>query len=227
VLKEKLSLIDALPADGPAFIGEGVGDIRGKNMVRVDRSLVFNVEITEHGSSFTYQGHRFATPLLGTANVYNCLIALCVTDHIGIAVETQHEALMTMEPEPGRLEPFQRENVLFINDTYNANPLSMRAAIELATRIQRPRIFILGDMLELGVQAKHLHEEIGTLARETSDLLVTHGQFARYYGGQHFTDKRELVRFIIASLSGNELILVKASRGMHFEDIIDIFLEEL
>ncbi|MBN2620126.1 UDP-N-acetylmuramoyl-tripeptide--D-alanyl-D-alanine ligase [candidate division WOR-3 bacterium] len=227
VLKEKLSLVDALPADGSAFIGEGVGDIRGKNMSRIDRSLVFNIEITEHGSSFTYQGHRFTTPLLGPANVYNCLIALCVTEHIGMTVETQHQALMAMEPQPGRLEPLEREGVLFINDTYNANPLSMRAAIEFAVHIQRPRIFILGDMLELGVQAKHLHEEIGVLAQGSSDLLVTYGQFARYYGGQHFGDKRELVRFVIASLSGNELILVKASRGLRFEDIIDIFLEEL
>lgn len=226
VRREKLSLIDALPMDGSAFIGEGVGDIRGRNMVRIDQSQVFNVEITEYGSSFTYQGCRFTTPLLGTANVYNCVIALCVTDHIGVTAETQHEVLMAMKPEPGRLEPFWRNGVLFINDTYNANPLSMKAAIELAAHIQRPRIFIFGDMLELGVQAKQMHEEVGLLARENSELLVTYGQFARYYGGQHFIDKRELVHFVIASLSGNELILVKASRSMQFEDFIDVFLEE-
>jgi UDP-N-acetylmuramoyl-tripeptide--D-alanyl-D-alanine ligase len=227
VRKEKLSLIKALPDHGTGFVGEGVGDIRGANIVHADRSMVFNIEIHEYGTAFTYQGHGFTTPLLGRANVYNCLMALCVAQHIGVEYSTQHAVLKTLKPEPGRLVPVQRGGILLIDDTYNANPLSMRAAIDLAVEIDRPRIFVLGDMLELGVHAKHMHEEIGAIAQKNSDLLVTYGPLARYYGGRHFNDKKELVRYIVSTVAGNELILIKASRGLCFEDILGMLLEEL
>jgi len=227
VRKEKLSLIRSLPAHGTGFIGEGVGDIRGDNIINIDKSLLFNIEISEHDTTFTYQGHEFTTPLLGAANVYNCLIALYVTQHIGVAYSVQCDALRRIRPEPGRLVPFQRGDILIIDDTYNANPLSMRAAIDFAVQIDRPRIFILGDMLELGVYAKNMHEEIGRIAQQNCDLLLTFGPLARYYGGVNFSDKGELVQHVMASLSGNEMILVKASRGLCFEDIIELLLEEL
>jgi UDP-N-acetylmuramoyl-tripeptide--D-alanyl-D-alanine ligase len=226
VRREKLSLIESLPSDGIGFVGEGVGDVRGHNVIRIDRSLLFNVDVTEFGSSFVYQGHTFETLLLGSANVYNCLIALCVTQHIGVSYQMQYEVLRNMKPEPGRLEPLQHNGLMIINDTYNANPLSMKAAIEFAVQIHRPRIFILGDMLELGVHAKSMHEEVGNLAQEHSDLLLTYGPLARYYGGKHFTNKRDLAHYVKARLSGNELILVKASRAMHFEEIVNSLLEE-
>lgn len=227
VREEKLALIRSLPSRGIGFIGEGVGDIRGRNIVQIDQSQVFNIEITEYGSTFTFQGHEFSTPLLGKANVYNCLIALCVTQHIGVTYTTQHAVLRTLQPEPGRLVPFQRDGILFIDDTYNANPVSMRAAIDFAAHINRSRVFILGDMLELGIHAKHMHEEIGTIAQKNCDMLVTLGPLARYYGGKHFTEKGALVHHVLSSLTGDDLILIKASRGLFFEDILDMLLEEL
>jgi UDP-N-acetylmuramyl pentapeptide synthase len=135
--------------------------------------------------------------------------------------------LKTLQPEPGRLMPLHRGGILLIDDTYNANPLSMRAAIDLAVQIDRPRVFVFGDMLELGIHAKSMHEEVGILAQKSSDLLVTYGPLAHYYGGHHFEDRRELVRFVMASLSGDELILIKASRGLFFEDILGMLMEEL
>lgn len=227
VKKEKMSLIESLPEDGFALVGEGVGDINKKNVVRFSRDMVEHINLTEYGSHFSYEGHRFFTPLLGIGNIYNCLAAICLTSYLDIEYDFQHAALEEIKPESGRLEPIHHNGLFIINDSYNANPVSMKTAIDFATFLKRKKIFVLGDMLEMGRQSKNLHCGIGRYAKKRCDVLLSYGDKARFYQGEHFNDKNILTRYLAGNLDGNEVILVKASRALHFEDIINDLLRFL
>lgn len=220
VKKEKYSLIEALPSDGLAVVGEGVGEIRGKVVSRFSMDMLENVNLTEHGSYFSYGGREYYTGLLGEGNVYNCLAAVCVTTMMGFDYAAQKPALASTEPEPGRLEPIRLGRLLILNDTYNANPTSMKTAIDFVGTLGRRKIAVLGDMLELGKETDRLHEEIGAYARNSVDLLMTYGRQSEYYGGRHYTEGNELLRNLCESISGDEVILFKASRALRFERFV-------
>ena len=224
VRKEKSALIGALPADGFAVVGDAAGDISGPNVTRFSLEQCTDVEVTETGSSFTYLGKRFSTPLLGVGNVYNCCAALCLTTLLGCDYDTQRDALARAQPEPGRLEPLYAGRLLIINDSYNANPASMKAAFTLMAEFKRRSIYVLGDMLELGTDSTRLHQEIGAYAQDKCDLLLTCGEQARWYGGKHFSNKSALIRHLLSILSDTDAVLIKASRGLHFETVVDELL---
>jgi UDP-N-acetylmuramoyl-tripeptide--D-alanyl-D-alanine ligase len=221
VRNEKYALIEALPPGGFSLVGEGVGAPAGKSVARFSMDMLENLRLTEHGSYFAYQGNEYFTPLLGAANAYNCLAALCLTAMMGIGYVAQRSGLASVKPEPGRLEPMIWDRLLVLNDTYNANPKSMKSAIDFVGRLERRTICVLGDMLELGEQSRRLHEEVGSYARNSADLLVTLGRQSEYYGGKHFTSDNELLRYLKENVRGDEVILFKASRALHFERFVN------
>jgi len=227
IRKEKLTLIESLPARGMGFVGPGVDGIQKSNVLRFSFDEIRDIQITESGSSFTYKETEFFTPLLGLNNVYNCFIALKVTEKLGIDIEGQKNAIRKIEPEKGRMEPIKIDGLLIINDTYNANPASMKSAIDFVSHLKRRKILILGDMLELGDESNKYHNEIGNYAREKSDVLLTLGPQAEAYGGIHFDDRDKLVTYLFRILKGEEVILVKASRAMKFEEIVKKILRRL
>lgn len=226
VRREKVSLINALPADGYAFVGESIGAIRSIRSRNISMNLAGDIRLREDGSYFTYQREEFSTPLLGASNVYNCLIGLCVSDHLGISRQNQHAALRTIRVEPGRMEPIRCASLLIINDTYNANPVSMKAAGDFIAALPKKAICVLGDMLELGGKVEELHQEVGHYMHTRCEMLLSFGVHARHYGGKHFTDRTTLVKYLIRQLRGDEVILIKASRALHFEDIVSEILRE-
>lgn len=221
IRKEKFALIDALPADGFALVGEGASESGRSNTISFSLGMLDSVELTERGSYFSYEGNRFFTQLLGLGNVYNCLAAVCLTSKLGIHYDAQYAGIAEMNPEPGRLEPITLGELLIINDTYNANPVSMKAAIDFAAQLGRRKIFVFGDMLELGEKSKELHRATGEYARQHADLLVTFGQESKYYKGTHFSKAIDLLRFLRENIAGDEVVLLKASRALHFERFID------
>lgn len=220
VRREKSSLIEALPRDGLAVVGEGVGEIPGRIVNRFSMDMLENVRLTEHGSYFSYKGRDYMTNLLGAGNVYNCFAAICLTTLLGVDYAAQKMALANMRPAPGRLEPIRIGGLLILNDTYNANPVSMKMAIDLLGSIDRPAIAVLGDMLELGKKSRQLHEDIGSYARRSVDQLLTYGRQSEHYGGRHFTEGNELLRYLCDNLTGNEVILFKASRALRYERFV-------
>lgn len=227
IKKEKIALIESLPDNGFGIIGANVNGINKKNIFRFSINNAENIKIDENGSFFIYHGNEFFTPLLGIDNVYNCLIALVITDKLGIDVKHQQYVLKMVNPEPGRLEPIRYNGLLIINDTYNANPVSMRSAIDFVFSLNRKRILVLGDMLELGEESEKYHREIGEYVRKHCELLITFGQEAELYGGVHFDDKDKLVSYLRKILKDDEVILVKASRAMKFEEIVKKLLRRI
>ncbi len=227
VKREKLTLIESLPSRGIGFIGPGVDGIQKSNILRFSFGEIKDIQITEYGSLFCYKGIQFSTSLLGMSNVYNCFIALKVTEELGIELEKRRTAIKKILPEKGRMEPIRINDLLIINDTYNANPASMKSAIDFISLLKRRKILILGDMLELGNESERFHREIGTYAKEHSDHLLTFGLQAEMYNGIHFNDRDKLVNYLLRILKGGEVILAKASRAMKFEEIVRKILRRL
>lgn len=226
VRKEKLSLIEALPDEGFGIIGEGIETNR-PNVTNFNIEMLSGIQLAEYGSYFVFDEQVFFTPLLGMSNVMNCLAVLCVCKKLGVASDIQRRALEQVKPETGRLEPVHRKDLLLIDDTYNANPVSMKAAIDFTAVLPRRKIFVLGDMLELGRESRDLHSEIGDYARDHCELLFSFGDQSKNYRGRHFTDKQDLVRHLIKNLHGEEVILIKASRSLQFEEIVQNILRLL
>jgi len=228
VRREKMTLLEDLPAHGFGVAGDGVyqdcpapGDqpVSG-NIIRFSLNDATDIVLTETGSRFRYRTDEYFTPLLGLGNVYNCLAALTVAVRLGLEPAKLGLVLANLLPETGRMEPIRRGNLLIINDTYNANPLSMKTALDFIAGRKRRRVLILGDMKEMGTGSAAQHQAIGAYARARGDLILTIGDEAASYGGRHFTEPARLVDVLMEELFGDEVILVKASRSLRFEKIV-------
>jgi UDP-N-acetylmuramoyl-tripeptide--D-alanyl-D-alanine ligase len=181
--------------------------------------------------------------LLGLHNILNSLAACAACLELKIPIEDIREGLQNFRPPALRMEVKElRDSRKLIRDFYNANPLSMKAALEALTnyREKRSAIAILGDMMELGDHAPELHEEIGAFAGKAFiDRIVYIGafrdDFARGFlssGGDDstlrlFSDKKMAWEFLRGSISDFQLILVKGSRAMKMELIADQIEREI
>ncbi len=112
--------------------------------------------------------------------------------------------------------------VVVVDDCYNANPMSMRAALDELARAQGRRIAVLGDMLELGPGETAFHEEIGAYARRRADVVITVGPLAAHMDGDHAaTDAGEAATLVGAIMAPGDTILIKASRGVGLQAVAE------
>lgn len=164
----------------------------------------------------------------GEHNVRNALAAFAASFAIGIDVDYVVRGLQAFVPVAGRLQRKSASNgALVIDDTYNANPDSVRAAIDVLATAPSPRTLILGDMGEVGSEGVAFHEEIGSYARTRHiDHLFTLGALARHaslaFGsaGRHFEDV-DTLNNELGSTSASASILVKGSRFMKMERVVE------
>jgi UDP-N-acetylmuramoyl-tripeptide--D-alanyl-D-alanine ligase len=163
----------------------------------------------------------------GTHNVRNALAAIACTLAAGMPVDAIVRGLEAFAPVTGRLQRKQAANgAALIDDTYNANPDSVRAAIDVLAQAPSPRILVLGDMGEVGTQGPEFHEEIGAYAatRGIDTVLVT-GDLARHMAGsgaQHYEQFDDLLAALDKLLGGKSdaTVLVKGSRFMKMERVV-------
>ena len=120
----------------------------------------------------------------------------------------------------------QGRELTLIDDSYNANPDSVRAAIEVLAELPAPRLLVLGDMGEVRNQGAQFHAEVGALARERGiEYLYTLGTLARqtsesFGAGRHFASVDALTAELLNSLPGLRSVLVKGSRFMQMERVV-------
>jgi UDP-N-acetylmuramoyl-tripeptide--D-alanyl-D-alanine ligase len=165
----------------------------------------------------------------GVHNVRNALAAAAAAIALDIPVSTIARGLARYRGIKGRLQRKAAANgAVVIDDTYNANPESARAAIDVLGQMAGTRILVLGDMGELGADAPRLHEELGAYARKAGvDRLLTLGEHATLTarafgsGARHFTKIEELVADVRAALGKDVTVLVKGSRFMKMERVVD------
>ena len=179
-------------------------------------------------------GKQFAVRLAaaGAHNVRNALAAIACALAIGIEQDAIVRGLQAFAPVSGRLQRKTATNgALVIDDTYNANPDSVRAAIEVLANAPSPRILVLGDMGEVGSEGRKYHEEIGAYARARGiEQLMTLGELARYAseafgaGAVHHKDIAALNAALAAQSNHNTTVLVKGSRFMKMERAVQHLL---
>ena len=171
---------------------------------------------------------QIALHLGGRHNVANALGAAATAAAAGATLEHIVAGLGTMRPVPGRLQLKQAAcGAWIIDDSYNANPSSVRAGIEVLAAIEGRRWLVLGDMAELGDFADDAHAQIGAFAREhgVERLLATGPLCALAVerfgtGGQWFPDTEALTRELLRALSANVRLLVKGSRVNRLERVV-------
>jgi UDP-N-acetylmuramoyl-tripeptide--D-alanyl-D-alanine ligase len=167
--------------------------------------------------------------VVGSHNRQNALAAAAVGLAAGVPLSTVADALAAFSPVTGRLETKSgHQGAVVIDDSYNANPDSMRAAISLLASQPGKRVLLIGDMGELGRDAGSLHAEIGRAARKAGiELLIATGELMRQavesFGKNaiHCPDHESTISAAQLHARGNTTILVKGSRFMAMERIVD------
>lgn len=172
--------------------------------------------------------------VLGEHNARNALAATAAALAAGVALPAIKAGLEAFEPVKGRLQVRQASvgslaGAMVVDDTYNANPDSMRAAIDVLAAQPSPRVLVIGDMGEVGEEGPAFHREIGAYARERGiDALFALGDASRdactAYGeaARHFGDVDALVAALLAAGHGAQAtVLVKGSRYMKMERVVD------
>ena len=158
----------------------------------------------------------------------NALAAASACLALGISLNDIQMGLSAVEAVKGRLYTVkQATGALWIDDTYNANPASMRAAIDVLASIEGERIFVMGDMAELGDNADQQHAEIGLYAKSLGiERCLTVGQSsaaaAHAFGerGEHFIDATELAKALSHYTASGQTVLLKGSRSSKMEQFL-------
>ncbi|EED36291.1 UDP-N-acetylmuramoylalanyl-D-glutamyl-2,6-diaminopimelate--D-alanyl-D-alanyl ligase [Luminiphilus syltensis NOR5-1B] len=179
-------------------------------------------------------GFDVALKLPGSPGVYNALAAIAIAGALGLSPAAIARGLEKVSPERGRGRALRASSgAQIVDDSYNANPVAVAAAIDTLAMTPGRRSLILGPMLELGPKTDEFHREMGVRAKEAGlDRLITVGEATRPaaegFGGspQHFADNSALLSALPDFTSG-DTVLVKGSRGARLEVVVDALLGEL
>ena len=197
-----------------------------------------------HGFTFTAKIFDQAIPVklpqIGYCNIYNALAAFATGPSLGITGQEMNLGLKNYQQIPQRNEQIHYEGMTLINDTYNANPQSMREALKTLTEInaEGKRFFIIGGMLELGPLEEPAHHELGQeIARSNVDYLVTVGPLASLAAESakanvqqqlqigEFAPHTEAAKYLLRKARKGDCLLVKGSRGSKMENVVQEFLK--
>ncbi|MDC3228677.1 UDP-N-acetylmuramoyl-tripeptide--D-alanyl-D-alanine ligase [Gammaproteobacteria bacterium] len=248
VLEVKSELISNITKDGIAIVPDGKylnhwkkmrDDISFYTFGKKSSASYFpsQIQMTKQGLSFFIESiHlkkriQIKTKLVGMHNVLNILASFAAIHAAQLNIEEFVDGLRGLVNPPQRLElkTWAKQSQV-IDDTYNANPDSMRAALDVLCQFQGRKVAILGDMAELGRYRKKLHIGLGDYAKiHGVDILLGYGDLIRHtafaFGdnGFFFNDKIELIDFLKKNLVGKENILLKGSRSMRMEEILDLW----
>ncbi len=185
-------------------------------------------------SEFIFNDQKYILNVGGEHNIQDALYAICVGLKLGIQPEKIAKGLAEYRPIEKRWEVKEIGGYKIINDSYNANPESMKAALNTFLSLyEGKKVVVLGDMGELGENAAKYHRNAGKLINRYNDVsVVTVGELAKYitetceHEAVSFADNKSAAKYIVENIPAGTLILFKASRSMKFEEIISE-IEEL
>ncbi len=166
---------------------------------------------------------------LGTHNVRNALAACAAAFALGVSIKEIADGLSHFHAVKGRLQRKLGVNhALVIDDTYNANPDSMRAAIDVLAKLSGKKVLVLGDMGELGSDAPRMHAEIGAYAKASDiDALYCFGELSQAalnsfgVGARYFSNIDTLIDALLQEMRQGDSVLVKGSRFMKMERVVN------
>ena len=244
VMREKLALVDGVRV---AVVGTEPAELaaearRRTHTVVAGRAPDADVrpeaaDLDDAGRPVVrWRGRTFTLPVVGLHQVENAMIALAVAEEAGVDAAAAVDRLAGVTLPAGRGSLVQLDGLTVIDDTYNANPASMRAALEFAAAYaehhRRPLAVVVGSMLELGAESARLHAAVADAVmavRPAPALVAVVGDFAPAFA-RHATalgsrllaapDADALGPALRARLRGNEVVLLKASRGVAMERVL-------
>lgn len=254
ILKAKLEILEGLGSNGLVVLNRDDNLLDGVKSLLNHRTVSYGLEegadyragninsSGEGGIDFelTVEGRSYDVhlPVPGVHNVNNALAAVAAGRELNVPMEDIIEGIVGYKPGKMRLDIISVNGLKIINDTYNASPQSMKAALDVLEEIGMTgcRIAVLGDMLEMGDWAREAHAEVGRYAAgKRLSRLITVGPNAAYIGGgaieagfpeeavSIFSSNKEAARFIEKIVQNGDTILIKGSRGMKMEELANRF----
>ncbi|MFC1699141.1 UDP-N-acetylmuramoyl-tripeptide--D-alanyl-D-alanine ligase [Candidatus Omnitrophota bacterium] len=183
--------------------------------------------------------HRLILNALGAHNVYNALASIACARIFGISISQIKQRLADFQPPPMRMQMLEVNKIKIINDCYNSNPGSLESALEFLKGQSSPgrKVVICGDMLELGGLAAALHTSIGKkIAKDEVDLLITVGELAKNIASaaqaagmspdaiRACHNTAEAADSLQRLINQGDTVLIKGSRGMQMENLVQCFI---
>ncbi len=209
--------------------------IDNKSML-IAKDIILKEESSKYKITYNDNTYIIEVPVGGKHFIYNSLAAICVGIKYGINLEKIIKGISEFSLTKRRMEILKNgKGVTIINDSYNASYESMKAALEyLANSKANKKIAVLGDILELGEFSKRMHENVGEeVVKNKIDILITVGKEAENIANTairlgvdeqkvyQYNDNQEAAIKIKEIEEPNDIVLIKASNGMHFDEIVD------
>ena len=236
VARENGSVLAALPADGAAvFPASDEFTPLWRELAGARRCITFGDAGEVRCASAQWQSGawavRIATPqgafdtrlsIAGRHNVTNALAVTACAVAAGVPLDAIAQGLAAFEPVKGRSRAFSVRGITVVDDSYNANPDSVRAAIDVLADLPGPRLLVLGDMGEVGTQGPQFHAEAGAHAQASGieQVFALGALSAHAAGARHFDDMASLIAAVRAALPAVASVLVKGSRFMKMEQVV-------
>jgi len=254
VLREKVSLLDAVSPDGCVVLPGDQLDVcleAPRHLLPTTRVVTFgtsdrcdiqalDIQRASERMAMRLRDHhsQWTIPLIGYHNVENALAAVACAWAMGVPLSVAKERLLSFEPIPLRSQVVRCNGLTILNDCYNANPLSFARALETLRDMQvRRKLAIVGDMLELGSYAPSAHQAIGRMATQLGIAAVLAvGEYAlevaqgarEAQGGKVlvYRSVQELLEQLPSMLQRGDGLLVKGSRRLNLEQVTDFLLHQ-
>lgn len=177
--------------------------------------------------------YELSLPLAGRHNAVNAVAAAAAARQLDIGYQHIAEGLACLQPVRGRLQSLRgRAGQWIIDDSYNANPDSVSAAIDVLMTAPGRKVLVLGDLAELGEDEVRMHAELGELAQQRGiDLLLTCGPLSRHaglaFGGEsrHFEHQADLLEYLGVNSGHQDTLLFKGSRSAAMERLVDVLVK--
>lgn len=197
-----------------------------------------NIALEELSSKFTvYDGEKeeeFSLDMPGEHNISNLMLGIAIAKELGVSFEEMKKGLKNIEATSMRLELIKKDGFSILNDCYNSSPVAVKSAIDVMKNIEgKRRIAVLGTMRELGHKSEEAHMEIGKYAKENGiEKVLCFGDFSENIkegygeGCTVYENKEELIKDLLNIICEGDIILVKASRSLKFEEITKALLEK-
>ena len=253
ILKAKTEIFDFMQPEGKVCLNGDddklvtVTEVRGKRPLffgKDSKNEIYATDYVNQGlagstANIHRQGRTFGVkiPLPGEHMVYNALAATAVATVMGLSDEEIAGGISSVEPVGGRSHVIHEDKVTIIDDCYNANPASTKASLDVLAKADTRQVAVLGDMFELGPTEKQMHYEVGKYAADLGiDILVCIGQLSEHMatGASEQCSKTQVFYFETKDdffeqadriLNPKDTVLVKASNGMKFSEIVNVLKE--
>ena len=191
-------------------------------------NIILREEETEFLAHAFGEEAVFNLPMAGKHNVLNTMLAIEVSECLGVSFKQMVKGLENLEATSMRLQVVKKQGLTIINDCYNASPDSMKSSLDVLSAYKNGRrVAILGDMYELGDESEKAHYEVGKYAKDKVDTLIVIGGYIKNFKDGFDSDniimyntKEECIKELENIVEKDDVVLVKASRGVKLEDVV-------